>query len=434
MALKAGTRLGPYEIIQLLGEGGMGVVYKAQDTRLKRFVAIKVLRVAALADPQRRARFVQEAQAASALNHPNIFTIYDIGEQDGIDYIAMEYVAGKTLDALIPRKGMLLSETLRIAVQIAAGLERAHAARIVHRDLKPGNVIVGDDGQVKILDFGLAKLTERPMSTDGVTETVRPDTKEGTIVGTAAYMSPEQAEGRPVDARSDIFSFGSVLYEMVTGERAFRGASVMATLAGILNAEPKPLTSIAPDVPRDVEGLVQRCLRKDPDRRFQHMDDIRIALVDLKEESDSDRLTPASAPAPAPRRRIRPWVGLAAGLLLGLSVVAWWSLRKYLAAPELRTTLLTAEPGTQTDPALSPDGKQVAYAWDADQDERSSIYVKLTDAGTPLRLTSQPGAADHSPAWSPDGRHVAFCRTSSSGSEILRVPALGGPLTWITHK
>ena len=225
-----GQQLGPYHVIHRLGEGGMGVVYKALDTRLKRFVAIKILRPEILADADRRRRFVQEAQAASALNHPNIVTVHDIGTQDGVDYMAMEYVAGKTLDAMIPRKGMRIKDVLHIGIEIAAGLERAHSAGIVHRDLKPGNVIVGEDGQVKILDFGLAKLTERGGNEKSLTDTVGFDalerhTKEGTVLGTAAYMSPEQAEGRRVDARSDIFSFGSLLYEMVTGERAFRGDS-----------------------------------------------------------------------------------------------------------------------------------------------------------------------------------------------------------------
>jgi serine/threonine protein kinase len=208
MPLSPGAGLGPYEIVAPLGEGGMGIVYKARDLRLNRLVAIKVLPAAKMADPDRQRRFVQEAQAASALNHPNIITIYDIGSSDGVDYIAMEYVAGKTLDALIPRKGMRLNEVLRIAIQIATGLERAHAAGIVHRDLKPGNVMVAEDGLVKVLDFGLAKLAEpSPLGAEAPTRTVKPETKEGSILGTVGYMSPEQAEAKPVDARSDIFRF-----------------------------------------------------------------------------------------------------------------------------------------------------------------------------------------------------------------------------------
>jgi len=229
-----GQKLLHYEIVEKLGEGGMGVVYKARDTRLDRFVALKFLPAEKIADAERKARFVQEAKSASALNHPNIITIHDIGE----NFIAMEYVAGKTLDQITPRRGMRLGDALKIAVQIADALTKAHAAGIVHRDLKPGNIMVDGDGRVKVLDFGLAKLTETALGEDEATRTMKPHTEEGTIVGTAAYMSPEQAQGKLVDARSDIFSFGSVLYEMVTGARAFRGDSRMSTLAAVLQSEP----------------------------------------------------------------------------------------------------------------------------------------------------------------------------------------------------
>ncbi len=241
-----GQRLLHYEIVERLGEGGMGVVYKARDTHLDRFVAIKVLPPERVADPSRKARFIQEAKAASSLNHPNIITIHDISSDAGHDFIAMEYVAGRTLDQLIPRKGMRLNEALKIAEQIADALSRAHGAGIVHRDLKPANIMVDEHGQTKVLDFGLAKLTEHGTSEDDVTATMGVKTDEKAIVGTAAYMSPEQAEGSPVDARSDIFSFGSVLYEMVTGRRAFQGDSKMSTLSAVLNKEPPLLAQAAP--------------------------------------------------------------------------------------------------------------------------------------------------------------------------------------------
>ncbi len=219
MALISGSKLGPYEIQSPLGSGGMGEVYRAIQSSLGRQVAIKVLPAEKVADPERKQRFVQEAKSASSLNHPNIITIYDIGQAEGIDFISMELVSGKALDRLIPRHGMRLNDALKYAVQIADALARAHAAGIVHRDLKPGNIMVNEDGLVKVLDFGLAKLTEAaPAGDDEATRTMRPTTEEGKIVGTVAYMSPEQAEGKKVDARSDIFSFGSVLYEMVTGE------------------------------------------------------------------------------------------------------------------------------------------------------------------------------------------------------------------------
>jgi len=261
-------------------------------------VAIKVLPPERVADPDRKHRFVQEAKAASALNHPNIITIYDIdvGQAHGLSFMAMEYVAGKTLEQLIPRKGgalrARLSETLKYAVQIADALSKAHAAGIIHRDLKPGNVMVDEHGRVKVLDFGLAKLTE-PGSPLGPAGEAPTQTAKGTIVGTVAYMSPEQAEGKPVDARSDVFSFGALLYEMVTGRRAFQGDSNISTLAAIIHKEPAPLGG---EMPRDLEKLIARCLRKDPSRRFQTMADLKVALEELKEESDSGRLT---APAPA---------------------------------------------------------------------------------------------------------------------------------------
>jgi eukaryotic-like serine/threonine-protein kinase len=234
-----GTTLSHYRIVEKLGEGGMGSVCKARDSRLDRFVAIKILPHDKLANAERKRRFVQEARAASSLNHPNIVTIYDIDSAEDTDFIAMECVTGKTLEQLIGRKGLPPGEALRYAVQIADALSKAHAAGIVHRDLKPSNIMVTEDGIVKVLDFGLAKLTE-PVSTDDETATVITD--EGSIVGTVAYMSPEQAEDKPVDPRSDLFSFGSVLYEMLTGRRAFQGETKVSTLAAILRHEPKSVS------------------------------------------------------------------------------------------------------------------------------------------------------------------------------------------------
>jgi serine/threonine protein kinase len=283
-----GKTVSHYRILEKLGSGGMGVVYKAEDTKLGRTVALKVLPPERVADPNRKRRFVQEARAASALNHPNIIIIHDIDEAEGVHYIAMEHVEGKTLDRLIARHGLRVNEALKYAVQMAAALAKAHSAGIVHRDLKPTNVMVTDDGLVKVLDFGLAKLTEAAPTGDAETAvTVEPTTEEGTIVGTVGYMSPEQAEGKPVDARSDVFSFGSVLYEMLTGQRAFQGETKVSTIAAILREEPKPLSQVVEGLPREVERIVKRCLRKDPAHRVQHMDDLKVALEELKEESDS---------------------------------------------------------------------------------------------------------------------------------------------------
>src|SRR3954471_11833073 len=302
-----GQMLGHYRIDSRLGEGGMGVVYRAFDTHLDRAVAIKVLRPDATASPDRKRRFVQEAKSASALNHPGIVHIYDIDSAnlpDGpTDFIAMEFVPGKTLDQYIGKTGLSLKDTLKYAIQVADALARAHAAGIVHRDLKPANIIVGDDGRVKLLDFGLAKLTEVIDSDpEGATETMTaqeaPRHEECTILVTVAYMSPEQAEGRKVDGRSDIFSFGSVLYEMVTGRRPFTGTSRLSTLAAILERDYPALVDAVPGIPPELDRVIGRCLRKDPERRYQHMDDVRVALEELRDESASARWAVGSAGMP----------------------------------------------------------------------------------------------------------------------------------------
>src|SRR5687767_594308 len=272
-----GTTLGHYRIESELGKGGMGVVYKARDLHLDRFVALKVLPPEKVSDPDRKRRFVQEAKAASALNHPNIVTIHDISSDRGVDFIAMELVDGKTLEHIIGRGTIPLKETLRYAVQIADALAAAHNTGIVHRDLKPGNIMVAESGRVRVVDFGLAKLGESGDGT-GNSETDTQSQRmsvEGMVVGTIAYMSPEQAEGKKLDARSDIFSFGSVLYEMLTGRQAFAAGSKLAALAAVLHQEPEPLGA---DVPEAWRRLVMRCLQKNPARRFHHAEDLKLAL------------------------------------------------------------------------------------------------------------------------------------------------------------
>src|SRR5581483_3431398 len=290
-----GQTIAHYTILEKLGEGGMGVVYKARDTHLDRFVAIKVLPPEKLGDVDRKRRFEQEAKAASALNHPNIVTVHDIASDDGVEFIVMEFIAGRTLGDLIGQHGLSLEETLSLATQISDALGQAHAAGIVHRDLKPANILVTEDGRVKIVDFGLAKL----LGTEGcdVTLTIggASRTVSGAIIGTIAYMSPEQAEGKSVDARCDVFAFGSVLYEMLTGRRAFQGETTISTLASILNQEPKNLREVLPTVPREVERIVVNCLRKDRRRRFQNMDDIRILLESLREDRQANRFDETSS-------------------------------------------------------------------------------------------------------------------------------------------
>jgi serine/threonine protein kinase len=418
-----GRTVSHYQIVERLGEGGMGVVYKARDTRLNRFVAIKVL-PPDKGTHDRRLRFAREAQAASALNHPNIITIYDIVEEDGADFIVMEYVHGKMLADLIGRKGFRVQDALKYAVQIAEGLAKAHSAGIIHRDLKPSNVAVSPDGQVKILDFGLAKLTEPGTNELGETATLRPDqpleTVEGTIVGTAAYMSPEQVEGKPLDARSDIFSFGSVLYEMVTGRRAFRGVSTISTLSAILKEHPKPVGAVIPDADHELEKIINRCLRKAPERRFQCMADVKIVLRDIEEESGSGL---QMRTARAPRRLV--WASMFMLLLLA-GLVAWRASHVPEQEP-LRALALTTLPGVESYPSFSPDGNHVVFTWNGRKQDNPDIYVQQIGSGNPLQLTTD-GRADYNPVWSPDDRWIAFLRESSPDSSELRlIPPLGGP-------
>ncbi len=409
-----------YEIIEKLGEGGMGVVYKARDTRLDRMAALKILPHDKTADPERKRRFVQEAKAASALNHPNIITIYDINADDGVDFIAMEFVAGRTLDRMIPRQGMRAAEVLRIAVQIADGLSAAHAAGILHRDLKPGNIMVADSGLVKILDFGLAKLTEKAeMGEDVATKTLAAETEEGVILGTVAYMSPEQAQGLKLDSRSDIFSFGAVLYEMLTGRRAFKSENKASMLAAILTREPEPLTETTP---RELDRIVQRCLRKDPARRFQTMADLKVALEELKDESESGRLVAQGGPVARNRRwpMVVATIAIAAVALAG----AWWFLRPAPTTGSRNLRQLTYDDGTTGYPALSPDAKLVAYQSDRAGPGRFEIWVQQTSGGSAIRLTK--GAATHThPVFSGDGSKIFFESTGPPVG-IYEISALGG--------
>ncbi len=399
----------------------MGAVYKARDTQLDRIVALKILTPDKLANSERKLRFIQEAKAASALNHPNIVTIYNIGNADGVDYIAMEFVAGHTLDGLIPRTGMTPAELLKYAIQIADALACAHSAGIVHRDLKPGNVIISVEGQAKLLDFGLSKLSNLHDASDAdLTHQEAPKTEEGRILGTVSYMSPEQAEARRTDGRSDIFSFGAVLYEMATGNRAFTGRSKISTLAAILQSDPTQASEARTGIPRDLARIIERCLRKDPAARYQSAADLKISLHDVQhdlEQGMHDATVAASS-----RHNVLIWApALVLGLALG-AAAGWLAMGARNRAEAFGPVRpLTTYPGNESEPALSPDGKQVAFAWDGPNQDNYDIYVQMVGSGAALRLTAD-AAPDHAPSWSPDGQQLAFER----GDAVYLIPALGG--------
>ncbi len=422
-----GQTLLHYRITEKIGEGGMGAVYKAVDTHLDRPVAIKVLPPDRVADLERRQRFVQEAKAASALRHPNIVVIHDIAADGGRDFIVMELVEGQSLDALIGRRGLKLGQALGYAVQIADGLAKAHAAGIVHRDIKPTNIMVTPDGLVKILDFGLAKLSEAgPDEGAGPTMTMtpgqKPRTEEGFVVGTAAYMSPEQAEGKNVDARSDIFSFGAVLYEMLTGRKAFGRESGIKSLAAVLNEDPAPASAVNEAVPAEIERVLNRCLRKDPQRRWQTMSDLKVALQELKEDSESGRLKAAAAPAGRKKHRAAFLAGGLAVVVLIIIFAAKLFSPKPAGPVEYEITPLTFDSGMTAFPAVSPDGSLMAYTSDREGDGNFDIWVQQVSGGRPLRLTDHP-ADDWFPSFSPDGSKIAF-RSDRDGGGIYLIDAL----------
>ncbi|HJY33432.1 MAG TPA: protein kinase [Vicinamibacterales bacterium] len=428
-------------MLEPIGAGGMGEVYLARDTRLGREVAIKVLPADRMHDEGRRRRFLQEAQSASALNHPHIVTIHHIESEGAIDFIVMEYVRGATLDTVIPRQGLGLNELLRIAIPVTDAVAAAHTRGIIHRDLKPANVMVGEGGSVKVLDFGLAKLMgddDSSSSRSGDAATVTQFGADGlsapgAILGTVAYMAPEQAAGGKVDARGDIFSFGAMLYEMATGTKAFAGPSVADTLANVLRAEPTPPTQIAATLPRELERLILRCLKKEPDRRYQLMLDVRNELQEIKQASDSGTL---GAPTPVPGRRRTLAI---AGAVLAVAIVAAGAIALRLLRPHAEPDLppmklvpLTSLNGTELWPRLSPDGDYVAFSWSNSKEgfDHFDIYLKQVGSSDVRRLTTEPGAF-FAGGWSPDGRQLACVRY---GPEMMSTIYLISPLTGTQRK
>ncbi|MCU1235798.1 MAG: serine/threonine protein kinase, partial [Candidatus Solibacter sp.] len=364
-----GRTISHYQVTEKLGSGGMGEIFKARDPRLNRTVAIKILAGSAMGDPDRRRRFIQEAQAASGLNHPNIITIHDILSDEDSDFMVMEYVSGKTLAELIHAGGVGVENTLRYGVQIADALAAAHAAGIVHRDLKPGNVMVTDSGLVKILDFGLAKVSMAANLTDATQTLGTPMTVEGSILGTVSYMSPEQAQGGKIDARSDIFAFGSLMYEMLTGHKAFSGPSAIATLTAILRDEPAPIKDFAPDCPPELEEIIGRALRKAPGDRWQSMQEVHGVLGGLRQKFESGILYGTKVvPPPAKKISRNMQLGLITFVVV-FGIGGWLVLIKRTQRPIPRPAVVVqAPPAPVPQPAVETPVPAAAGALPATPD------------------------------------------------------------------
>ena len=406
----------------------MGVVYKALDTKLKRPVALKFLRADVVEDAEAKERFLREAQAAAALDHPNICTVYEIDEAEGQTFLAMAFVAGRTVQDKISDRPLKLEEVLGIATQTAEGLKAAHSRGVVHRDIKPANLMLTEEGQVKIMDFGLAQLAEQSRLT-----------KTATILGTPAYMSPEQTRRKPTDRRTDVWSLGGVIYEMVTERLPFAGERQEAVLYAIGNEDPEPITALRAGLPIELDFIVGKALAKDPADRYQQVEEMIVDLRALERRTESGGaarpsgrpVTAASweAPARARRRRLA-WAGAAAAVVLAIAGTALWNFLPTTEAPlePMRPVPLTSYPGAESWASFSPDGNQVAFAWTGGNTESFDIYVKVVGAGSPLRLTTHPDW-EAGPAWSPDGRHIAFLRGLPEAGEkmgLYLISPLGG--------
>ena len=425
-----GTTLKHYRIVRALGHGGMGDVYAAEDLELRRLVALKMLPPETASDPDRLHRFRREAQAVAALNHPNIVTLYGVEEANGVHFLTMELVEGRTLGDLIPRGGLPLRPLLEIAVPLADAVRAAHERGVVHRDLKPANVMVNAEGRVKVLDFGLAKNVRGPDGqTDSEVETASQLTAQFQVVGTAAYMSPEQAQGRAVDARSDIFSLGVVLYEMATGVRPFVGDSVVAVMSAIVRDTPPSPSEVNGSVPVELDRAIRRCLAKEPGRRYQTATDLRNDLEDLQRQVVSGQAPSVgraggwwrrAAGLPRPRRRL---VAIAAVILVAAAAAAavyWrspWFSRESTAPNRFEFTQLTSQPGVEWFPSMSPDGEWVVYGGEAGA--RRHLFLQRVSGQNPQDISGADSTADDDqPAFSPDGMRIAF-RSSRDGGGLF---------------
>ena len=420
-----GQTLSHYKVIEKLGSGGMGDVYVAEDMKLGRKVALKVL-PPEVASEERLMRFEREAKAIAALNHPNIVTVFSVEESEDVHFITMELVPGKTLSELIPKKGLPLNKFFEIAIPLADAVSTAHDQGIIHRDLKPDNLMVSEEGRLKILDFGLAKLKQE-FAEEGLSELpTQSPTQEGRILGTVAYMSPEQAEGKQIDHRSDIFSIGIILYEMATGQRPFKGDTTASMLSSILRDTPTSATEINPDLPRDLGKVIKRCLEKEPRRRYQTAIDVFNELEELKKDIDSGEVFEGAPSRPQSKGKLWLFAATVAVLALALTGILTYILRPS-AEKALQLTnpmQLTMAIGVETEPSWSPEGGRLAYS--SNQSGNWDIWVSQVGGGPPVNLTADHTGWDRSPSWSPDGSQIAFY-SEREGVGYFIMPALGGP-------
>lgn len=446
---RVGTRLGPYELQALLGAGGMGEVFRARDTRLNRTVAIKLILRPLSSDPLCRKRFEREAQAIATLQHPNICTLHDIGHQDGTDYLVMEYLEGKTLAARMRQGSLPFDLALRYATEVADALEAAHRHGVVHRDLKPANIFITKHGEAKVLDFGLAKL-EDPDSNRGTSTDTALDvlTTPGVAMGTAPYMSPEQARGEDLDARTDIFSFGAVLYEMATGKMAFPGKTTAMAQKGILDVTPLPPSQVRPDLPERLDQIVGKALEKDREMRYQSAADLRADLNRLRRDTDRTRVVATSAVShsgnrPADdaqnRKPLKQWFAMSiVALLLVAAGLAWYVRRAALTSiphqsPNALQVRAITESGNAYAGAITSDGRYVAYVKRGQGTAELRLFQVATERDVPLLPASPLPLSILSPHFSPDGNFIYFLRQlkpeDNDAEGVYRIATLGGPAT-----
>jgi Tol biopolymer transport system component len=446
MGLMSGTKLGPYEIVSPLGAGGMGEVYRARDTRLERTVAIKVLPSHLSSDPDLKHRFEREARTISSLNHPHICHLYDVGSQDGTDYLVMEYLEGETLDHRLQKGPLPLKQALECGLQIADALEKAHRTGILHRDLKPGNIMLTGSG-AKLLDFGLAKPAAAVLGT-GVSPGASPLTpstptmnlpalsapagsltKHGTVVGTFQYLAPEVLRGQEADARSDLFSFGCVLYEMVAGRRAFEGKSQLSVLTAILERDPGPVSAVQPTTPPSVDYAVQTCLEKNPEDRFQSAHDVKLQLAWIAKTGSQAGVTAVGRSMRRTPGLLATGVAAVLAIVVGALAAGWWR-----AEPVRHVTRATLLPPAGTHfaplyrngpPVISPDGTRMAFV--ASREGRTSLWIRALDK---LEATELPGTeGGYFPFWSPDGSAIGFF----ANGKLFRMDANGGSVVAICN-